>query len=288
VLDKDSIKKLINMYSVVNGQVFEKNGNNLILDENIRLQVMSAYLIFNEAKLAYQNDVQQFGQGSRNFENYVDKSMEKLSVKGQKNDYGTNKLINSLLTSKGHYEEMISGDNLSENKFSMFSGKKLDYGIAYLKMKYREKGLDIEDFVVTQDRTELQHNGVSKVIINFKIKPYKKENKVEVRKESTFDYEQSDILKDLERQKQQALNNKDEVAVNYYNNSIKATLKNNPISITPDLWEKMNNEQKKRFIELKMKETKILEDKDAFIYWQNNLTQLQELSFNEDSISRKM
>lgn len=288
MLDKDSIKKLINMYSVVNGQVFEKNGNNLILDENIRLQVMSAYLIFNEAKLAYQNDVQQFGQGSRNFENYVDKSMEKLSVKGQKNDYGTNKLINSLLTSKGHYEEMISGDNLSENKFSMFSGKKLDYGIAYLKMKYREKGLDIEDFVVTQDRTELQHNGVSKVIINFKIKPYKKENKVEVRKESTFDYEQSDILKDLERQKQQALNNKDEVAVNYYNNSIKATLKNNPISITPDLWEKMNNEQKKRFIELKMKETKILEDKDAFIYWQNNLTQLQELSFNEDSISRKM
>lgn len=288
MLDKDSIKKLINMYSVVNGQVFEKNGNNLILDENIRLQVMSAYLIFNEAKLAYQNDVQQFGQGSRNFENYVDKSMEKLSVKGQKNDYGTNKLINSLLTSKGHYEEMISGDNLSENKFSMFSGKKLDYGIAYLKMKYREKGLDIEDFVVTQDRTELQHNGVSKVIINFKIKPYKKENKVEVRKESTFDYEQSDILKDLERQKQQALNNKDEVAVNYYNNSIKATLKNNPISITPDLWEKMNNEQKKRFIELKMKEAKILEDKDAFIYWQNNLTQLQELSFNEDSISRKM
>ena len=288
MLDKDSIKKLINMYSVINGQVFEKNGNNLILDENIRLQVMSAYLIFNEAKLAYQNDVQQFGQGSRNFENYVDKSMEKLSVKGQKNDYGTNKLINSLLTSKGHYEEMISGDNLSENKFSMFSGKKLDYGIAYLKMKYREKGLDIEDFVVTQDRAELQHNGVSKVIIDFKIKPYKKENRVEEKKDSTFDYEQSDILKDLERQKQQALNNKDEVAVNYYNNSIKATLKNNPISITPDLWEKMNNEQKKRFIELKMKEAKILEDKDAFIYWQNNLTQLQELSFNEDSISRKM
>ncbi len=105
---------------------------------------------------------------------------------------------------------------------------------------------------------------------------------------SDFKYEQSDILRYLENKKQEAINSNDEVAVNYYNNSIKTELKNNPISVTPEKWDIMDENEKIRFVELKMKEAKILEDKDAFIYWQNNLNQLQEISLNEGNVSRKI
>lgn len=283
MLDKNTIKELISKYYVSEGQVFEKEGNNLVLDENICLKVMSSYLIYNEAKISYQGDVKQFGQGNRTLEKYIDTSMEKLSVRGKKNDWGTNKLINALLTSRGHHEETIIDNNLFGNKYSMFVGEKRPYGISYLKMKYREKGLDIENFRISQDKSELKKNGLLKVIIDFDIKPYRKEKHEEIK--STFEYEQSDILKNLERQKHEALKNNDEVAANYYENSIKTTLKNNPISVSPEVWDTMDNNQRKRFIELKMKEAKILQDKEAFIYWQNNLHSLENvLNIEENSI----
>lgn len=77
--------------------------------------------------------------------------MERLSVNNEINNYGTNKLINSLLSSNGYFEEMIGDDNLSKNKFSIFFGEKQDYGVSYLRMKFREKGLDIDDFEIKQD-----------------------------------------------------------------------------------------------------------------------------------------
>ena len=95
--------------------------------------------------------------------------MEKFSVHNEQSSYGINKLVNAILNSDGHYEEFMSGNDLQNSKFSILVSPKNEYGVAFLKLKFREKGLDIENLRVNQDLSELQHNGVSKVIIDFKI-----------------------------------------------------------------------------------------------------------------------
>ena len=101
-----------------------------------------------------------------------------------------------------------------------------------------------------------------------------------------FEYEQSDILRDLENKKQQAIKDNDEVAVNYYTNSIKTELKNNPIAVTTEKWDTMEEIEKRRFIELKMKEAKILDDKDAFEYWNAIREQLANKTNKEEHTIR--
>lgn len=170
----NDIKKYTDEYVIQNGNVYLKSNNQQVLDEDTILKVKSARLIYNEAREKYQSDAQQFGKPNGDFPKYVSKMMEQLSVNGEVNTYGTNKLINSLLSSSGHYEEYMSGDDLSNSKFSMLVGVKQDYGLAYLKLKFREKGLDIDSINIKQDLSELKHNGVSKVILDFQVKKYEK------------------------------------------------------------------------------------------------------------------
>lgn len=106
--------------------------------------------------------------------------------------------------------------------------------------------------------------------------------------ESNFEYEQSTVLKDLESKKQEAIKINDEVATNYYSSSIKSYLEKNPIIISPETWDKMNENQKKRFVELKMKEAKILEDLEAFNYWQEVLNSIDDLSKVSEASTRKL
>ena len=143
-------------------------------DEDIRLRVKSSLLIFREAHDTYKNDMRQFGKTNKSQEDYITKTMEKFGTNAEVNTYGINKLVNAILASNGHYEEMISGSELQNSKFSMLIPPKQDYGLAYLRLKFREKGLDIDNLKVSQDLTELKHNGVSKVIIDFKIRKYEK------------------------------------------------------------------------------------------------------------------
>lgn len=105
-------------------------------------------------------------------------------------------------------------------------------------------------------------------------KNFVKTNEEKYNNLSDFKYEQSEILKKLEKQKQEAIKNNDQIAINYYNNSIKHILENNPISVTPETWDNMDVNQKIRFIELKQKEAKLLNDRESFTYWQNNLINL--------------
>ena len=177
----NDIKNYIDNYVIQNGKVYLKSNNQQVLDEEIILKVKSARLIYNEAREKFQSDTQQFGKPNGDFPKYVSKMMEQLSVNGEVNVYGTNKLINALLSSNGHYEEYMSGNNLVESKFSILTGVKQDYGLAYLKMKFREKGLDIDNLVIKTQEVK-QANGKSSgqytVIIDFQLKKYEKNAKI--------------------------------------------------------------------------------------------------------------
>ena len=247
----NEIKNYVDNYIVQNGNVYLKDDNQQILDEETILKVKSARLIYNQARENYQSDAQQFGKPNGDFSRYITKMMEQLAVNGEVNTYGTNKLINALLSSNGHYEEYMSGNDLSNSKFSMLVGVKQEYGLAYLKMKFREKGLDVDNLTIKQDLAELQHNGVSRVIIDFQLKKYEKKAEVSnnqtVEQPSTsitreedgkyFTHPKADLLNELERQKKDALAHNDEVAYNFAKSNIEKIIRENPVEVSPEQWD---------------------------------------------------
>lgn len=286
----NDIKKYIDDYAIQNGNVYLKSNNQQVLDEEIILKVKSARLIYNEAREKYQSDARQFGKPNGDFPKYVSKMMEQLSVNGEVNSYGTNKLINSLLSSNGHFEEFMSGNDLVNSKFSMLVGVKQDYGLAYLKLKFREKGLDIDNLNIKQDLSELKHNGVSKVIIDFQVKKYEKKDtsiiqqpEIQVHSEiqhqdgyKFFSHPKADLLNELEKQKKEALAQNDQVAYNFAQSNIERIVRENPVEVSPEQWDSMGYEERKSFIMIKMKESKVINDEINFNFWNSNLRQLEE------------
>lgn len=278
MLSYEEIMNYCSNYRVENGNVFDKNTNQQILDEDIILKVKSSILLFKESKESYQSDIQQFGKVSKSQEDYIRKTMEKFSVHNEQSSFGINKLVNAILNSNGHYEEFMSGNDLQNSKFSILVSPKNEYGLAFLKLKFREKGLDIEDLKVSQDLSELQHNGVSKLIIDFKVKKY--ENVVQSNQEnvvqSNIQHSRSQELNELERQKQIAKQNNDEVAYNYAKSSIEKIIRESRLEVLPEQWDSMSIQDQIAFVKIKMNEAKILHDQDDYNYWNSNLNSLNE------------
>ena len=160
MLTYEEIINYCSNYKIDNGIIVDKKTSKQVLDEETILKIKSSVLLFKEAKEAYQSDVQQFGKTTKTQEDYIKKTMEKFGANNEENTYGINKLINTILSSNGHYEENMSGKDMFNSKFSILESKKKDYGLAYLKLKFREKGLDIEELKVSQDLSELQHKDI--------------------------------------------------------------------------------------------------------------------------------
>lgn len=278
MLSYEEIMNYCSNYRVENGNVFDKNTNQQILDEDIILKVKSSILLFKESKESYQSDMQQFGKVSKSQEDYIRKTMEKFSVHNEQSSFGINKLVNAILNSNGHYEEFMSGNDLQNSKFSILVSPKNEYGLAFLKLKFREKGLDIEDLKVSQDLSELQHNGVSKLIIDFKVKKYEKvvQSNQENVVQSNIQHPRSQELNELERQKQIAKQNNDEVAYNYAKSSIEKIIRESRLEVSPEQWDSMSIQNQIAFVKIKMNEAKILHDQDDYNYWNSNLNSLNE------------
>lgn len=68
MLSYEEIMNYCSNYRVKNGNVFDNNTNQQILDKDIILKVKSSILLFKEAKKSYQSDMQQFGKVSRSQE----------------------------------------------------------------------------------------------------------------------------------------------------------------------------------------------------------------------------
>lgn len=286
MLSYEEIMLYCSNYKIDNGIVIDKNTNQQVIDEETVLKVKTSILLFKESKNAYQSDIQQFGKTNKSQEDYIKKTMEKFGVNNEVNSYGINKLVNAILSSNGHYEEMMSGNDLQNSKFSILVAPKKEYGMAYLKLKFREKGLDIEDLRINQDLSELQHNGVSKVIIDFKIKKYEKvaQNVQNNTPQSNIHHPRANELNELEKQKQTAKQNKDEVAYNYAQSSIEKIIRENRMEISPDKLDSMSIQDQIAFVKIKMNEARILHDQDEFNYWNANLNSLKDKLVQQSSV----
>ena len=280
MLTYEEIINYCSNYKIDNGIIVDKKTSKQVLDEETILKIKSSVLLFKEAKEAYQSDVQQFGKTTKTQEDYIKKTMEKFGANNEENTYGINKLINTILSSNGHYEENMSGKDMFNSKFSILVGAKKDYGLAYLKLKFREKGLDIEELKVSQDLSELQHNGFSKVIIDFKVKKYQKESEIQNNKQQEnkplFQHPKSQELNELERKKQLAKQKGNQEEFKYYQSLIEKIVKENELSINSDEWDKLSDEEKVSFYKIKMNEAKVFRDEVNYNYWSSNLRRLQE------------
>lgn len=277
-----TIDEIINYYSnykVEHGIVIDKKTNTPVLDEDTILKIKSAILIYNEAKFSYQEDVNQYGKKARTPEKYIKTTMEKFGVNNEKNDFGINKLLNEIIDSNGHYEENMSGNDLSYGKFSILVEPKKDYGLAYLRLKFRQKGLDIDDFQISQDTSKLIQDGYSRIIIDFKVKKYQNDNT------SLFRHPKSKELNDLERKKQLARKNGNQKEFDYYQSMIEKIIRDNELTISPEEWDKLSEVEKIAFYERKMKEAKVLKDEVSYNFWNSNLRALQDKIKNGSALN---
>src|SRR5574344_154941 len=103
MLSYEEVINYCSNYRINNGIVIEKLTNKQVIDEDIILKVKSSVLLYSEAKEAYQTALNQFGKTSWTREDYIKKSMEKFGANNEENSYGVNKLVNSILSSSGHY-----------------------------------------------------------------------------------------------------------------------------------------------------------------------------------------
>lgn len=217
----EEIKNYSENYYIQNGVVFSKSDRKQIVNEDIILKVKSARLIYNEARDKYQSDTQQFGKPNGDFQRYVTKTMEQLSVNGEVNNYGTNKLLNAILSSNGHIVENFGADTLANSKYDLLIEPKKDYTMSYLKLKFREKGLDIDGLTITCDYNK--QIGIATVTIDYQLKKYEKKTQVDAaiseqvdiqnnakqtQNVKAFSHPQADLLNELEQQKKRCSNEK--------------------------------------------------------------------------------
>lgn len=269
MLTYEEILEYINNYKIDNGIVRDKKNNEEVKDEDTILKYKSAVLIFREAKENYQEMIRQFGKTNKDQEWFIRSTMEKYSVNNEVNRYGQNKLVRALLDGNGHYVENISGDDLKESKFSFLVEPKREYGLAYLRLKFREKGLDIDSLKIRQDLSNLKADGYSTVIIDYNIKKYEKNI------QSTYVHPRAKDLNELERIRQIAKQDNDEDSYNYATRNIERIVRENPATISNEQWKRMSTEEQISFINVKINEARVLRDRTSFDYWNSKLKELK-------------
>ena len=240
MLTVEQVKDNISNYRIKNGIVIDKSSNQPLQDEDKILEVKSSVLIYLNAHAIHKADIHLNGKETKSKDECIVKSMEQYSVHNEKSNVGINKFVNELLNSNGHYEEDMSGNDLNESKFSMFSDQNRDFGISYLKYKLREKGLDLSNFKLNLSEIKQQNgksSGQYKVIIDYDINKYEKIQKQEIKNKPQLNVESSKekavvqpaqpveqnvqtTLNEIERQMQIAKQNNDIDAFNYWSENL--------------------------------------------------------------------
>ena len=91
-----------------------------------------------------------------------------------------------------------------------------------------------------------------------------------------FHHPAAEQLKRLEAEIAKAKQSGDEAALEGYQAALKMVVERNQLEVSPEEWDKMDNSERERFYQLKMKEAKILGDRDAFEFWNAGLKKLNQ------------
>lgn len=309
MLTVEQVKNNITNYKIENGIVIDKSNNQPVQDEDRILEVKSSILFYTEAKEKYDRLLKQSHSGQLKYGlgHFVEEQMKDFSVNNEVQTQGSisphNKLTNEILNSNGNIQEFWMGDDLKNGKYSILLEPKKSYYLAYLKLKFREKGLDIDDITISIDTSQFAHTGNSKISINYNLKKYdnkkgqqvvepkKEEQVIQSTQQTLYQHPMANELNELEKQKQIAKQNNDEDAYKYAQSNIERIINQNQAIISPEKWDSLSIDEQIAFVRLKINESKILHDKDAFDYWNANLGSLEakktQTSIIDDKLAEK-
>ncbi len=276
MLSYDEIIKYISMYNYDKGNIIDKSSGEIIQDNELILKVKTAMLVYGIALHDFKSDIKDRGQSGKTKEKYIKTSMEKLGINGEVNSWGINKLINSILSSNGKYTETFGGGekNLAESKFSILLPPRKDFTLAYLNLRSMDKGMAIDDIKVNVDETNFVKLGYSVVSVDFQLKK-RLSNASHDKFKSCISHPKADLLNELEKQKREAIKNKDEVSYKFAVNNIKRIVTSYPMELSPGEFDSLSSSDKKRFFEIKMMEAKVRGDDVDFNFWKSNAEHLK-------------
>lgn len=272
------------MYNYDKGNIVERNSGKILRDDVLILKVKTAMLVYGIALHDFKSDIKDRGQSGKTKEKYIKTSMEKLGINGEVNSWGINKLINSILSSNGKYTETFGGGekNLAESKFSILLPPRKDFTLAYLNLRSMDKGMAIDDIKVNVDETNFVKLGYSVVSVDFQLKK-RLSNASHDKFKSCISHPKADLLNELEKQKREAIKNKDEVSYKFAVNNIKRIVTSYPMELSPGEFDSLSSSDKKRFFEIKMMEAKVRGDDVDFNFWKSNA---EHLKFEQDNPSK--
>lgn len=276
MLTYDEIIKYLTMYNYNKGNIIDKSSGEIIQDNELILKVKTAMLVYGIALDDVKTDIRDRGRSGKSKEKYIKTSMEKLGINGEINSFGFNKLINSILSSNGHYSERVGGGkkDLIESKFSILLPPKKDFTLAYLNLRFKDRGLAIDDIKVGVDETNLIKLGSSVVSVDFQLKK-RLSNAGHDKFKSCISHPKADLLNELEKQKNDAIKNKDDVSYRFAVNNIKRIVTSYPMELSPGDFDNLSFADKKRFFEIKMMEAKVRDDEVDFNFWKSNVEHLK-------------
>lgn len=88
----------------------------------------------------------------------------------------------------------------------------------------------------------------------------------------------------MERKKQIAKQNNDEVAYKYAQSSIEKIIRESRMEVSPQQWDSMSIQEQIAFVKIKINEAKILHDQDDYNYWNSNLNSLNEKLVSQSEV----
>lgn len=265
----------VQSFTVKDGKVYSRETGQEEIDEDIILRVKTSKFLFNKAKAFRDEQSRMFGDRftDKGSSYYVDRIMDRYGFKNENTEYAEGRLLKELIDTGTHHQNM-SGGTLSDSKYSMFVGDKGDFGKALLQRRLKQHGLGMSDMQINIDTSNLQKDGYSVVDIKVNVVPLTKfENTLD--SSNSLHHPASEQLSKLEAELIKAQKSGDEEAINGCRAALKMVVERNRLEVSPEQWDNMNDIQRERFCRLKMKEEKILGDKEAFNYWNTNLQRLK-------------
>lgn len=285
MLTVEQVKNNISNYKIENGIVIDKSNNQPVQDEDKILEVKSSVMMYREAKSLYDKRLR---GAPEDHDYYIKSALNRYGLDGDVNTFSQNKVIREILQGDGSIQIDYGGNNLSDSeKFSFLCEPKKEYGLATINYMAHQRGIDISNLDVSIDLSEFQKIGVSKVNIKYNKSSYQKkeqstntietpkvEPQIQPTQQPLYQHPMANELNELERQKQITKQNNDEVAYNYAQSNIERIIKENRAQVSPEQWDAFSVDEKKSYIQTKMREAKILNDQDEFNFWNANLKQL--------------
>ena len=265
-------------FAIKNGKIYSRETGQEESDEDTVLRVKTSRFLFNEAKNLRDEQAQMFGDRfvDKGPDYYVDRIMDRYGFKNEDTKFAEGKLLKNLVDNGFHHQAML-GDNLTGSKYGMFVGEKGDLGKALLKRRLKQHGLDMASIKVDIDSSTFKKDGYSTVDIKVDTAPITKAERASSNPNS-FSHPAAEQLSKLEAELIKAQEEGDEETARGYRAALKMVVERNRLEVSPKDWDNMDDEQKERFYKLKMKEEKILGDKDAFNFWNANLQRLKNKS----------